>query len=57
MLEDIKEHNMNHHKFKYNPNYREGRPRRKITPHYKAIYDYLQNHTYTEKETKRQHLL
>lgn len=23
MLEDIKQHNMNHHKFKYNPNYRE----------------------------------
>ena len=23
MLEDIKEHNMNHPKFKYNPNYRE----------------------------------
>ena len=34
----------------HNPNYREGRPRRKITPHYKAIYDYLQNHTYTETE-------
>lgn len=23
MLEAIKQHNMNHHKFKYNPNYRE----------------------------------
>ena len=23
MLEDIKQHNTNHHKFKYNPNYRE----------------------------------
>lgn len=35
---------------KHNPNYREGRPRRKITPHYQAIYDYLKNHSYTETE-------
>lgn len=35
---------------KHNPNYREGRPRRKITPNYQAIYDYLQNHSYTETE-------
>ena len=35
---------------KHNPNYREGRPKRQITPHYQAIYDYLQNHSYTETE-------
>lgn len=35
---------------KHNPNYREGRPKRKITPHYQAIYDYLQNHSYTETQ-------
>lgn len=35
---------------KHNPNYREGRPNRRITPHYQAIYDYLENHSYTETE-------
>lgn len=34
----------------HNPNYREGRPKRQITPHYQAIYDYLQDHSYTETE-------
>lgn len=33
---------------KHNVNYREGRPKRQITPHYQAIYDYLQNHSYSE---------
>lgn len=32
----------------HKPNYREGRPTRAITPHYQAIYDYLQTHTYAE---------
>ena len=35
---------------RHNPNYREGRPRRKITPHYQAIYNYLKEHSYTETE-------
>ena len=30
------------------PTYREGRPKRMITPHYQAIYDYLQDHSYAE---------
>lgn len=33
---------------KHKPNYREGRPKRAITPQYKAIYEYLQNHSFTE---------
>lgn len=35
---------------KHNPNYHEGRPKRRITPHYQAIYEYLQDHTYTETQ-------
>ena len=31
--------------------YHEGRPKRLITPHYQAAYDYLSNHTY--KDTAR----
>lgn len=34
----------------HNPNYREGRPKRQITPHYRAVYDYLQKHSYSETE-------
>ncbi|WP_283577750.1 recombinase family protein [Ligilactobacillus aviarius] len=33
---------------KNNPNFHEGRPKRKITPHYQAIYEYTQNHSYSE---------
>lgn len=29
-------------------NYREGRPKRLITPHYQAAYNYLKSHSYTE---------
>lgn len=32
----------------HNPHYREGRPKRTITPHYRAISEYAQSHTYTE---------
>lgn len=32
----------------HNPNYREGRPKRTITDKYKAIYAYLQDHSYKE---------
>lgn len=32
----------------HNPNYREGRPKRAITPHYQAIYEYLKEHSYAE---------
>lgn len=32
-------------------NYHEGRPKRLITPHYQAAYDYLMDHTY--KDTAR----
>lgn len=35
----------------HNKNYKEGRPRRTITPHYRAAYEYLENHSY--KETSR----
>lgn len=35
---------------KHNPNYREGRPKRRITPHYRAIYEYKKTHTYPQTE-------
>lgn len=35
---------------KHNQNYKEGRPRRKITDRYRKIYEYKQNHTYKETE-------
>jgi DNA invertase Pin-like site-specific DNA recombinase len=35
----------------HNPSYKDGRPRRKITPRYQAAYDYLMDgHTYRETE-------
>lgn len=34
----------------HNPNFREGRPKRVITEHYRAVYDYYQTHTATETE-------
>lgn len=34
----------------HNPKYREGRPKRVITPRYRTAYAYLQNHTYTQTE-------
>ncbi|WP_208423044.1 recombinase family protein [Latilactobacillus fragifolii] len=33
---------------KHNPNFKEGRPRRKIGPHEMAIYEYYQNHSIKE---------
>lgn len=33
---------------KHNPNYREGRPKRRITPKYRTVYEYLKTHSYTE---------
>lgn len=33
---------------KHNPNYREGRPRRRITPKYQAVYIYRQDHSIRE---------
>lgn len=33
---------------KNNPNFHEGRPKRKITPHYQAIYEYTKKHSYSE---------
>ena len=35
---------------KHNQNYKEGRPRRKITDRYRKIYEYKQTHTYKETE-------
>jgi DNA invertase Pin-like site-specific DNA recombinase len=36
----------------HNPNFREGRPKRKITPRYRAAYDYLmEGHSLRETET------
>lgn len=35
----------------HKPNYKEGRPKRVITPQYQAIYDYLQTHSYKETAT------
>lgn len=35
---------------KHNKNYKEGRPKRKITDRYKRVYEYKQTHTYKETE-------
>ena len=35
---------------KHNKNFKEGRPRRKITDRYRKVYDYKQTHTYKETE-------
>lgn len=35
---------------KHNQNYKEGRPKRKITDRYKRVYEYKQTHTYRETE-------
>lgn len=35
---------------KHNQNYKEGRPKRKITDRYKRVYEYKQTHTYKETE-------
>ena len=35
---------------KHNKNFKEGRPKRKITDRYRKIYEYKQNHTYKETE-------
>lgn len=35
---------------KHNKDYKEGRPRRKITDRYKRVYEYKQTHTYKETE-------
>lgn len=35
---------------KHNKDYKEGRPKRKITDRYKRVYEYKQNHTYKETE-------
>ena len=35
---------------KHNQNYKEGRPKRKITDRYRKVYDYKQTHTYKETE-------
>lgn len=35
---------------KHNKDFREGRPRRKITDRYRKIYEYKKNHTYKETE-------
>lgn len=34
----------------HNPRYREGRPHRRITPRYRAIYEYKKTHTYPQTE-------
>ena len=33
---------------KHNKNYKEGRPKRKITDRYRKVYEYKKNHTYKE---------
>lgn len=35
---------------KHNKDYKEGRPKRKITDRYRKVYEYKQNHTYKETE-------